>query len=64
MNDYQDVIEALNLAIRNVNESIEIEQRTSHDAHKHRELMQARNLLETHRDAVVALKKRMEVVGR
>ena len=64
MNEYQDLIEALNLAIRNVNKSIAIEQRISHDAHPHTGLVQARDQLETYREGVVALRKRMEVVGR
>jgi len=64
MNEYQDLIEALNLAIRNVNKAIDIEQRISHDAHKHTALMQARDQLETYREGMVALQKRMEVVGR
>lgn len=61
---YQDLIEALNVAIRNVNKSIDIEQRISHDAHKHTGLVQARDQLETYRVGVVALQKRIEVVGR
>jgi hypothetical protein len=64
MNEYQDLIEALNLAIRNVNKSIDIEQRISHDVHKHQGLVQVRDQLEKYREGVVALRKRMEVVGR
>ena len=61
---YQDLIEALNLAIRNVNKAIDIDQRISHNAHKHTGLVQARDQLETYRVGVVALQKRIEVVGR
>ena len=61
---YQDLIEALNLAIRNVNKSIAIEQSISHDAHKHTGLVMVRDQLEIYRDSAAALQKRIEVVGR
>lgn len=64
MNDYQDLLEALNLAIRNVNKAIAIEQRITHNTHPHLEFLRIRNELEIYRDGVAAQKKRIEVVGR
>lgn len=64
MNDYQDLLEALNIAIRNVNKAMDIEQRISHNAHRDNDLSVTRGRLEVYRDAVTARKKRIEVVGR
>jgi len=63
MNEYQDLIEALNLAIRNVNKSIQIEQRITHNTHPYSGFVQIRDQLKSYRDGMAAQLKRMEVVG-
>lgn len=64
MNDYQDLLEALNLAIRNINKAMDIEQRISHNAHRDNDLSVTCGRLKVYRDAVTARKKRIEVMGQ